>query len=128
MAASKSTLAPVQSVVYSTAETSILQNAALYQSTSADMTARLPAGAASTLKFLGFSRYALTSGATSIEVITLGQATAIAGAAITAGDDLESAGATGKVQTATSGTVIARALDSASADGDVIRVEILKVS
>lgn len=128
MAAPKSTLAPVQSVVFATSETSILQYAACYQSTSADMTARLPAGAASTLKFLGFSRYAQTSGQTNIELITLGQSVAIAGAAITAGDDLESAGATGKVQTATTGTVIARALDSAGADGDLIRVEIIKAS
>lgn len=126
MAASKSTLAPLQSIVYATSETAILQNAALYQSVSADMTAMLPAGAASTLKPLGFSRYDQTSGQTNIEVITAGECLATAGAAITAGDDLESAGTTGKVQTRTTGSIIARALDSAGADGDVIRVRIIQ--
>lgn len=126
MAAAKTTQAPLQSIVYATSETAILQYAALYQSTSADMTAQLPAGAASTLKPLGFARYAQTSGQTNIEVITDGEAQATAGAAITAGDDLESAGATGKVQTRTTGSIIGRALDSAGADGDVIRVKIIQ--
>ena len=113
MAASKTTINPIQSLQFATAETAILQWAACYQSTAADMTAVLPAGAASALKFLGFARYAQVSGATSIELIT-------------AGDDLESGGATGTVQTRTTGTIIGRALDSAGAAGDILRIEILK--
>jgi hypothetical protein len=128
MASPKATLNIVQTVVFSTAETAINQYAALFLSTSADMTARLPAAAASTLKFLGFARFPLASGATSIEVITLGHAIAKAEAAITRGDSLEAGSATGTVQTATTGTVIARALESAGAAGDYIRVEILKVA
>ena len=90
------------------------------------MTAVLPAGAASALKFLGFARYAQVTGATSIEIITAGVAAGNAAAAITAGDDLESGGATGTVQTRTTGTIIGRALDSAGAAGDILRIEILK--
>lgn len=126
MAAPKVTINPIQSLSFYTAETNILQWAACYQSTSADMTAVLPAGAASSLKFLGFSRYAQVSGATSIELITAGVAAGNAAAAITAGDDLESGGATGTVQTRTTGTIIGRALDSAGAAGDILRIEILK--
>lgn len=126
MAASKTTINPIQSLQFATAETAILQWAACYQSTAADMTAVLPAGAASALKFLGFARYAQVSGATSIELITAGVAAGNAAAAITAGDDLESGGATGTVQTRTTGTIIGRALDSAGADGDILRIEILK--
>lgn len=126
MAASKTTINPIQSIQFATAETAILQWAACYQSTAADMTAVLPAGAASALKFLGFARYAQVSGATSIELITAGVAAGNAAAAITAGDDLESGGATGTVQTRTTGTIIGRALDSAGAAGDILRIEILK--
>jgi hypothetical protein len=126
MAASKTTINPIQSLQFATAETAILQWAACYQSTAADMTAVLPAGAASALKFLGFARYAQVSGATSIELITAGVAAGNAAAAITAGDDLESGGATGTVRTRTTGTIIGRALDSAGADGDILRIEILK--
>lgn len=126
MAASKTTINPIQSIQFATAETAILQWAACYQSTAADMTAVLPAGAASALKFLGFARYAQVSGATSIELITAGVAAGNAAAAITAGDDLESGGATGTVQTHTAGTIIGRALDSAGAAGDILRIEILK--
>ena len=126
MAASKTTINPIQSIQFATAETAILQWAACYQSTAADMTAVLPAGAASALKFLGFARYAQVSGATSIELITAGVAAGNAAAAITAGDDLESGGATGTVQTHTAGTIIGRALDSADAAGDILRIEILK--
>lgn len=126
MAASKTTINPIQSLSFYTAETAILQWAACYQSTAADMTAVLPAGAASALKFLGFARYAQVSGATSIELITAGVAAGNAAAAITAGDDLESGGATGTVQTRTTGTIIGRALDSAGAAGDILRIEILK--
>ena len=126
MAASKTTINPIQSLQFATAETAILQWAACYQSTAADMTAVLPAGAASALKFLGFARYAQVSGATSIELITAGVAAGNAAAAITAGDDLESGGATGTVQTHTTGTIIGRALDSAGAAGDILRIEILK--
>ena len=126
MAAPKITINPIQSLQFATAETAILQWAACYQSTAADMTAVLPAGAASALKFLGFARYAQVSGATSIELITAGVAAGNAAAAITAGDDLESGGATGTVQTRTTGTIIGRALDSAGADGDILRIEILK--
>ncbi len=126
MAASKTTINPIQSLQFATAETAILQWAACYQSTAADMTAVLPAGAASALKFLGFARYAQVSGATSIELITAGVAAGNAAAAITAGDDLESGGATGTVQTRTTGTIIGRALDSAGAAGDILRIEILK--
>ena len=126
MAASKTTINPIQSLSFYTAETNILQWAACYQSTAADMTAVLPAGAASALKFLGFARYAQVSGATSIELITAGVAAGNAAAAITAGDDLESGGATGTVQTRTTGTIIGRALDSAGAAGDILRIEILK--
>jgi hypothetical protein len=126
MAASKTTINPIQSLQFATAETAILQWAACYQSTAADMTAVLPAGAASALKFLGFARYAQVSGATSIELITAGVAAGNAAAAITAGDDLESGGATGTVQTHTAGTIIGRALDSAGAAGDILRIEILK--
>ena len=57
------------------------------------------------------------------ESTTLARGTA---AAITAGDDLESGGATGTVQTRTTGTIIGRAMDSAGAAGDIIRVEIIK--
>lgn len=128
MASPKATLNIVQNVVFNTAETAINQYAALFISTAADMTVRLPAAAASTLKFAGFARQALVSGATSIEVITLGHAIAKAEAAITRGDNLEAGGTAGTVQTATSGTVIARALESAGAAGDYIRVEILKVA
>ena len=46
MASPKATLNIVQTVVFSTAETAINQYAALFLSTSADMTARLPAAAA----------------------------------------------------------------------------------
>lgn len=126
MAASKTTINPIQSLQFATAETAILQWAACYQSTAADMTAVLPAGAASALKFLGFARYAQVSGATSIELITAGVAAGNAAAAITAGDDLESGGATGTVQTRTTGTIIGRAIDSAGAAGDILRIEILK--
>lgn len=126
MAASKTTINPIQSLQFATAETAILQWAACYQSTAADMTAVLPAGAASALKFLGFARYAQVSGATSIELITAGVAAGNAAAAITAGDDLESGGATGTVQTRNTGTIIGRALDSAGAAGDILRIEILK--
>ena len=126
MAASKTTINPIQSIQFATAETAILQWAACYQSTAADMTAVLPAGAASSLKFLGAARYAQVSGATSIELITAGVAAGNAAAAITAGDDLESGGATGTVQTHTAGTIIGRALDSAGAAGDILRIEILK--
>lgn len=126
MAAPKITINPIQSLQFATAETAILQWAACYQSTAADMTAVLPAGAASALKFLGFARYAQVSGATSIELITAGVAAGNAAAAITAGDDLESGGATGTVQTHTAGTIIGRALDSAGAAGDILRIEILK--
>ena len=126
MAASKTTINPIQSLQFATAETAILQWAACYQSTAADMTAVLPAGAASSLKFLGAARYAQVSGATSIELITAGVAAGNAAAAITAGDDLESGGATGTVQTRTTGTIIGRALDSAGAAGDILRIEILK--
>lgn len=126
MAASKTTINPIQSLQFATAETAILQWAACYQSTAADMTAVLPAGAASALKFLGFARYAQVTGATSIELITAGVAAGNAAAAITAGDDLESGGATGTVQTHTAGTIIGRALDSAGAAGDILRIEILK--
>ena len=126
MAASKTTINPIQSLQFATAETAILQWAACYQSTAADMTAVLPAGAASALKFLGFARYAQVSGATSIELITAGVAAGNAAAAITAGDDLESGGATGTVQTRTTGTIIGRALDSAGAAGDILRIDILK--
>lgn len=126
MAASKTTINPIQSLSFYTSETAILQWAACYQSTAADMTAVLPAGAASALKFLGFARYAQVSGATSIELITAGVAAGNAAAAITAGDDLESGGATGTVQTRTTGTIIGRALDSAGAAGDILRIEILK--
>lgn len=126
MAAPKITINPIQSLQFATAETAILQWAACYQSTAADMTAVLPAGAASALKFLGFARYAQVSGATSIELITAGVAAGNAAAAITAGDDLESGGATGTVQTRTTGTIIGRALDSAGAAGDILRIEILK--
>ena len=126
MAASKTTINPIQSLQFATAETAILQWAACYQSTAADMTAVLPAGAASALKFLGFARYAQVSGATSIELITAGVAAGNAAAAITAGDDLESGGATGTGQTRTTGTIIGRALDSAGAAGDILRIEILK--
>ncbi len=126
MAASKTTINPIQSLQFATAETAILQWAACYQSTAADMTAVLPAGAASALKFLGFARYAQVSGATSIELITAGVAAGNAAAAITAGDDLESGGATGTVQTHNTGTIIGRALDSAGAAGDILRIEILK--
>lgn len=126
MAASKTTINPIQSIQFATAETAILQWAACYQSTAADMTAVLPAGAASALKFHGFARYAQVSGATSIELITAGVAAGNAAAAITAGDDLESGGATGTVQTRTTGTIIGRALDSAGAAGDILRIEILK--
>ena len=126
MAASKTTINPIQSIQFATAETAILQWAACYQSTAADMTAVLPAGAASALKFLGFARYAQVSGATSIELITAGVAAGNAAAAITAGDDLDAGGATGTVQTRTTGTIIGRALDSAGAAGDILRIEILK--
>ena len=126
MAAPKITINPIQSLQFATAETAILQWAACYQSTAADMTAVLPAGAASALKFLGFARYAQVSGATSIELITAGVAAGNAAAAITAGDDLESGGATGTMQTRTTGTIIGRALDSAGAAGDILRIEILK--
>ena len=126
MAAPKITINPIQSIQFATAETAILQWAACYQSTAADMTAVLPAGAASALKFLGFARYAQVSGATSIELITAGVAAGNAAAAITAGDDLESGGATGTVQTRNTGTIIGRALDSAGAAGDILRIEILK--
>ena len=73
-----------------------------------------------------YKRPARVSGATGIERITAGVAAANAAAAITAGDDLESGGATGTVQTRAAGTIIGRALDSAGAAGDIIRVEILK--
>ena len=109
MAASKTTINPIQSLQFATAESAILQWAACYQSTAADMTAVLPAGAASALKFLGFARYAQVSGATSIELITAGVAAGNAAAAITAGDDLESGGATGTVQTHTTRHLYGRA-------------------
>ena len=128
MAAAKATANPLQIVQFNTAETAIIQYAALFQSTSADMTARLPAGADSSLKFLGFAADALVSGATSIGVITSGFACAKAAGAITAGDNLGSGGATGTVQTYSSGTVIGRAMDSAGAAGDLIRVEIIKTA
>ena len=126
MAAPKTTIAPIQSLPYYTAEAGILQWAALYQSTAADMTAVLPAGAASALKFLGSARYAQVSGATSIELITAGDAIGIAASAITAGDDLESGGATGTLQTRTTGTIVGRAMDSAGTAGDLFRYTILK--
>jgi len=128
MAASKITINPIQILSFYTSETNILQWAACYQSTSADMTAVLPAGAASALKFLGVARYAQVSGATSIELITAGDGIGIAAAAITAGDNLESGGATGTVQTRTTGTIIGRAMDSAGAAGDLIRYTIIKPS
>lgn len=126
MAAPKATQSPIKSTSFATAETAILEGAACFQSVSADMTARLPAGAASALKFLGVARYAQASGATSIELITDGDAVVNAAAAITAGDTLESGGATGTVRTLTTGTVIGRALDSAGASGDRIRMTIIK--
>jgi len=128
MAAPKATQSPIKSTSFYTSETAILQGAACFQSTSADMTARLPAGAASSLKFLGVARYAQASGATSIELITDGDAVVKAAAAITAGDELESGGATGTVQTRTTGTLIGRAMDSAGASGDLLRMTIIKTS
>ncbi len=128
MASPKSTINPIQSISFYTSESAINQWAACYQGTSADMTAVLPASAATTEKFLGFARYGLTTGATSIELITAGVAIAVAGAAITAGDNIESSATNGRVQTRTTGTIIGRALDSAGAAGDLIRVEIVKPS
>lgn len=108
----------------------VIQYAALYQDTSADNTTKLPAGAASSLKFEGFARYGDANHVAGdpMEIIAEGEGLAVAGAAVSVGDALESAGATGKVQTRTSGTTIARALTAAAADGDIIRVKILRTT
>jgi len=128
MAAPKINSAPIQILTRATAETAILEGAALYYSTSADDTVVLPAGAASTLKFAGAASEDQTSGADNIQVVTQGVARMVAGGAITQGDSLESAGATGRVQTATTGTVIGHALTSAGAAGNVVAVELIKVA
>ena len=126
MAAPKITSLPLQRVSYATAETAILQNAALFLAASADNTARLPAAAASTLPCLGFAEFAQVSGEVSTQLITEGVAIGIAEAAIASGARVEAGGVTGTVQTATTGTVIGIAQTSAGAAGDLVSIRIIR--
>ena len=127
MAAPKITSLPLQRVSYATAETAILQNAALFLAASADNTARLPdAPAASTLPFLGFAEFAQVSGEVSTQLITEGVAIGIAEAAIASGARVEAGGVTGTVQTATTGTVIGIAQTAAVDAGDLVSIRIIR--
>lgn len=127
MAAPLATFAPGQTLAATCATANVVQWQPLYIDTSADNTVVTSGGAASTLKFRGFARYdGSSSTGQPIEMIVNGDSIAIAGAAITAGANLESAATASRVQTATTGTVIARAIDSAGAAGDLIRVQVLR--
>lgn len=124
------TLNSIQTLTKPCSSGAVLQYAALYVDSSADNTTKLPAGAASALKFEGFARYGDANHVAGdpVEMIVEGESLAIAAAAIGVGDGVESAGTTGKVQIRTSGTTIARALTAASADGDIIKVKVLRTS
>jgi hypothetical protein len=127
MAASKLTAQPVLTLTRPCA-VAVVEHAALYYSTSADDTVQLAAGSGSTLRFAGFARYAQTVAGKPVEFTAAGQDIAIASAAIAVGDPLESYSTAGKVRTKASGggNVIGYALTAASADGDLVKVDIVK--
>lgn len=127
MASPLATFAPGQTLTATCATASVVQWQPLYIDTTADNTVKAAGGAASTLKFRGFARYDGSSSASQpIEMIVDGDSCAIAAAAVTAGDNLEVAANVARVQTATTGTVIARAITSAGAAGDLFRVEVIR--
>ena len=120
------TFAPGQIVSATCATASVVQWQPLYIDTTADNTVKAATGAASTLKFRGFAYYdGSTSASQPIELVVDGDSIARAGGTITAGDNLESDATVSRVQTATTGTVIARAMES-GVDGDYIRVQIIR--
>lgn len=120
------TFAPGQTLTATCATASVVQWQPLYVDDSADNTVKAAAGAASTLKFRGFARWdGSTSASQPIEMVVDGDSIARAGGTVTAGDNLESDATVSRVQTATSGTVIARAMES-GVDGDYIRVQVIR--
>lgn len=120
------TFAPGQTLTATCATANVVQWQPLYVDDSADNTVKAAAGAASTLKFRGFARWdGSTSASQPIEMVVDGDSTARAGGTVTAGDNLESDTTVSRVQTATTGTVIARAMES-GVDGDYIRVQVIR--
>lgn len=120
------TFAPGQTLPATCATASVVQWQPLYVDDSADNTVKAAAGAASTLKFRGFARWdGSTSASQPIEMVVDGDSIARAGGTVTAGDNLESDTTVSRVQTATTGTVIARAMES-GVDGDYIRVQVIR--
>jgi len=120
------TFAPGQTLPATCADANVVQWQPLYVSTSADNTVTVAGGAASTLKFRGFARYdGSTSANQPIEMVVDGDSIARCGGTVTAGDNLESDATVSRVQTASTGTVIARAMES-GVDGDYIRVQVIR--
>ena len=120
------TFAPGQTLPAICATASVVQWQPLYVDDSADNTVKAAAGAASTLKFRGFARWdGSTSASQPIEMVVDGDSIARAHGTVTAGDNLESDITASRVQTATTGTVIARAMES-GVDGDYIRVQVIR--
>lgn len=120
------TFAPGQTLTATCATANVVQWQPLYVDDSADNTVKVAGGAASTLKFRGFARWdGSTSTSQPIEMVVDGDAAARCGGTVTAGDNLESASTVSRVQTASTGTVIARAMESGVA-GDYIRVQVIR--
>lgn len=120
------TFAPGQTLTATCATANVVQWQPLYVDDSADNTVKAAAGAASTLKFRGFARWdGSTSASQPIEMVVDGDSIARCGGTITAGDNLESDTTVARVQLATTGTVIARAME-AGVDGDYIRVQVIR--
>lgn len=120
------TFAPGQTLTATCTDANVVQWQPLYIDTAADNTVKAAAGDASTLKFRGFARWdGSTSASQPIEMVVDGDSLARCGGTVTAGDNLESDATVSRVQTATTGTVIARAMAS-GVDGDYIRVQVIR--